>query len=383
MSARASAALVLGLAGCAATYGRFEPGVAAPTKDSVAIAVVGGAGARGRAERETAKAVADVLAAARTGDRDSVVLLLGDYAPHRYARRRGRRAKQVPAGPVVATALAASPRVGTRFALRGVAERHHPSRQIEPSPHALVRIGADGRGDTLSRCKDRTCAVTAGDAAGLVDLVLLDLEPWRIPSAGDSVALARMTSLLDAIAAMPADTPRILVLSLPLEGAFETGLGAQFGTAATFHLLPPVLQQHLAAGMFVGVIAGGERALHLAPDLTPAIQRSDRVWLRAPVWQVVSGNANDPAKGRISRRSIWRGGIVHQPAVSSFAPGFAVVRVDGSANVTIDLVAQHRGKWTTARTSLPLRPAANPVPGPTRQLSPCPFCTDVPAGERP
>lgn len=373
--------------GCAASYGRFERGVAEPPKDSVAIAVLGGAGARGPAEDETARAVSDVLAASRTADRDGVVLLVGDFAPHRYARGRGRRSKGLGASPVVTSAVAASSRVGTRFAVRGVAERHHAAGNIEPVAHALVRIGANGRGNTLSRCEGKTCTVTAPESPGLVDLVVLDLEPWRLPSKGDAAALARIDALLAAIAAMPADTPRILVLSRPLEGAHETGLGSQTsrgsGAAATYHLLPPALQRHIQAGMFVGVIAGGERSLHLSRDLTGAIQRSDRVWLRAPVWQVISGNASDPSAGRVSRRAIWRGGIANQPEVTTFAPGFAVVRVDGTENVTIDLVARRRGRWETARATLPLRPAAHPSETAVRELNPCPFCPGKQSGERP
>lgn len=378
--------------GCAASYGRFERGVAEPPKDSIAIVVLGGAGARGRAEDDTARAVKDVLAASSTADRDGVVLLVGDFAPHRYARGRGRghrsrRSKGLGASPVVTSAVAASPRVGTRFAVRGVAERHHAAGNIEPVAHALVRIGANGRGDTLSRCEGKTCTVTTPEAPGLVDLVVLDLEPWRIPSKDDATAIARIDGLLAAIAKMPADTPRILVLSRPIEGAHETGLGSQSGgasgTAATFHLLPPALQRQIQAGMFVGVIAGGERSLHLSRDLTGAIQRSDRVWLRAPVWQVISGNASDPSAGRVSRRAIWRGGIANQPEVTTFSPGFAVVRVDGTDNLTIDLVARRCGRWETARATLPLRPAPHPAETAVGELNPCPFCPGQQSGERP
>jgi hypothetical protein len=369
--------------GCAGSHGRFERSTLAPPKDSVAIAVVGGAGARGRVERDTAKAIADALAASSTADRDGVVLLVGDYAPHRYARGRGRRAKHLEPSPVVTSALAASTRVGTRFAVRGVAERNHAAGKIEPVAHALVRIGSSGRGDTLSRCEGRTCTITTPDAPGLVDLVVLDLEPWRVPSKGDDAALARIDSLLAAVAAMPADTPRILVLSRPIEGAHETGLGNQRDTAASFHYLPPSLQRYVQQGVFVGVVAGGERSLHMTRDLTGAIQRSDRVWLRAPVWQVTSGNASDPSAGRVSRRAIWRGGIALQPEITTFAPGFAIVRVDGSAHATIDLVRRRRGKWETARANVPLRPAPHPAETSVRPLNPCPLCRDQPANEQP
>lgn len=374
-------ALTCGLWGCAVGHGELRRGVPAPPDDTVAIVVVGGAGADGPAARPTAAAVTDVIGAARTAERDVIVLLPGDYAPHRRARGRSRRANRRPAVPVVDAAIAATPRVGTRFALPGWAERGHERGAIAPAPSSVVRVGADGRGTPISRCDAAHCSIDAEAPPGLVDLVLLDLEPWRVPGE-DDVAVRRVDALLAAVAALPDTVPRVLVVSMPIEGAFEAGQGAQFGPASTFHALPPSVQRHLAAGVFVGVIAGGERSLHLTADLTEAIQRSDRVWLRAPVWQVVSGNANNPSAGRLLRRSVWNGSVALRPERSTFRPGFAVVRV-GTTSVTIDLLARRRGRWESARLALPLRPAPAPARGPTRALDFCLRCQDKPAGERP
>lgn len=381
-------ALACGLSGCALGHGEFRRGAPPPPGDTVAIVVLGGAGAHGPAAGPTSARVTEVIDAARTAERDAIVLLPGDYAPHRRARRRGARADRGAAAPVVDAAIAATPRVGTRFALPGWAERGHDRGKIAPTASSVVRVGADGRGTTISRCDAAGCRIDADAPPGLVDLVLLDLEPWRVPGKDDT-AVRRIDALLDAVAGMPDAVagmpdavPRVLVVSMPIEGAFEAGQGAQFGPAATFHALPPSVQRHLAAGVFVGVIAGGERSLHLTADLTEAIQRSDRVWLRAPVWQVVSGNANNPTAGRVLRRSVWNGGVALRPERSTFRPGFAVVRVDGTT-ATIDLLARRRGHWESARVALPLRPAPAPARGPTRALDFCPRCQDKPAGERP
>jgi hypothetical protein len=367
--------------GCALGHGEFTRGTPAPPEDSVAIVVLGGAGAHGPAARPTAEAVTAVIDAARTPERDAIVVLPGDYAPHRRARRRGARAGRGAAVPIVDAAIAATPRVGTRFALPGWAERTHGRGRITPTPSSVVRIGADGRGTTISRCDAAGCGLDPDAPPGLVDLVLLDLEPWRVPGKDDA-AVRRTDALLDAIAAQPETVPRVLVVSMPIEGAFEAGQGAQFGPAATFHALPPTLQRHLAAGVFVGIIAGGERSVHVTADLTEAIQRSDRVWLRRPVWQVVSGNASDPHAGRILSRTVWNNSVALRPERSSFRPGFAVVRVDAAA-VTIDLVVRRRGHWEATRAALPLRPADAPPRGPTRALDFCLRCDDTPAGERP
>jgi hypothetical protein len=374
-------ALAWGLWGCALGHGEFTRGVPAPPEDSVAIVVLGGAGAHGPAARPTAQAVTAVIDAARTAERDAVVVLPGDYAPHRRARRRSARADRGAAVPVVDAAIAATPRVGTRFALPGWAERGHGRGRITPTPSSVVRIGADGRGTTISRCDAAACRLDTEAPPGLVDLVLLDLEPWRVPGKDDTT-VRRTDALLDAVAAQPEAVPRVLVVSIPIEGAFEAGQGVQFGPAATFHMLPPSLQRHLAAGVFVGIVAGGERSVHLTADLTEAIQRSDRVWLRRPVWQVVSGNASNPSAGRVLRRTVWNNSVALRPERSSFRPGFAVVRVDATT-VTIDLLVRRRGHWEATRAELPLRPADAPPRGPTRALDFCLRCDDEPAGERP
>ncbi len=370
--------------GCMLGHGDFDRGLAPPVDGAVMIAVIGGAGGQGWAAPGTAAALTQVLDRARATGGRPVVVLPGDFSPHR--RARGHDTAAAGPSPVVAAAIAPPPNV--LIALAGLAERHHAHGPVAPTPTAVVRIDADGRGEILSRCESGACELVTTAAPGLVDLVALDLEPWRVPPPGGDAAQARVDSLLAAIAAAPGDTPRVLVLSLPVEGAHETGLGAQFGALATFHSLPPSLQRSIASGMFVGVIAGGERSLHVSPDLGGAIQRSVRTWLPAPMWQVVAGNASDPARGRIARRSAWRNGVGHLPPASSFRPGFAAVHVGTDGRVTIDLyirrrVARRGERWQTHRTTVPLRPAPHPPVAGTRRLTPCLRCDDVPANERP
>lgn len=361
------AALLATSTGCAAPRGLAHDGLPEPPRDAVAIAIVGGAAGDGPDASATAEALRDRLAMARAADRDAVVLLPGGWA-----------SRDTPS-PVVAQVIAATERVGTRFAITSPGETPDAS-AIRPTSLALVRVDADGRGQTLSTCAGDTCKI-AGAMPGIVELLLVDLAPWWAQDERSSEAVARLVSLLAAID-RDDQTPRILVLAEPVEGGFERGAGAQTRRQATFHTLPPALREAIASGLFVGVIAGGERSTHATADLGPVIQRSDRTWLRKPLWQVVSGNASDPVRGRGGRRSLWQRGTLYQPDVASFTGGFAIVWIHGD-RIELDVVARHRRGWRHGRLSLPLRPVTHTEPGTMPHLAPCPRCTDLPASERP
>jgi hypothetical protein len=355
-------------AGCAAPHGLVRPGLPEPPRDAVAIAIVGGAAGDGPDASATATALRDQLASARASQRDAVVLLPGGWAS-----RNG------PPSPVVTQVLAATERVGTRFAITSPSEAPDAS-AIRPTALALVRIDADGRGQTLSTCAGDTCQI-AGGLPGVAELLLVDLGPWWAQDERSPQAVRRLVSLLAAIDRSD-PTPRILVLAEPVEGAFERGAGAQTRRHATFHTLPPALREAIAEGLFVGVVAGGERSTHATADLGPVIQRSDRTWLRKPVWQVVSGNASNPVLGRGGRRSLWQRGTLYQPELASFSGGFAVAWIHAN-RIDLDVVARHRRGWRHGRLSLPLRPATRIEPSVVPHLAPCPRCTDLPASERP
>lgn len=370
---RVSATLVVAgtlaaMAGCSVPRGLSQAGLPEPPRDAIAIAIVGGAAGDGADATATARALSDRIARARADDRDAIVLLPGGYA------------NEGAASPVVAQVVATTERVGTRFAIASPDEPRNAG-AIRATTCALVRVGADGRGETLSSCDGPRCTIAAAPTPGVVDLVLLDLGPWWAQNEETAAANARMTSLLGSIDRADT-TPRILVLAEPVEGAFERGAGAQRRRHATFHTLPPVLRDAIATGVFVGVIAGGERSTHATADLGPVIQRSDRTWLAKPVWQVVSGNATDPVRGRGGRRSLWQRGTLYLPDVASFSGGFAVAWIHGE-RIDLDVVAHEGRRWRTGRVSLPLRPAAKPQPATMPHLTPCPRCDDFPANERP
>ncbi|MBX7083772.1 MAG: hypothetical protein K1X88_31470, partial [Nannocystaceae bacterium] len=269
----------------------------------------------------------------------------------------------------------------TVLALPGAAERNRPS-VVRSSAHAVVRVRAGGSTEVISSCADDRCSVRDDAAPGLVDLVLLDLQPWyRAGGKADDAAVARAMSLVESVARQPSHSLRVLALSVPVEGGFELGLGSNLDPIATFHLLPPALQQALIDGVFDGVIAGSERALHLQRDLSPAIARTDKVYLRRPLWQLVSGNAADPSAGRLARRLRWVHGVGLQPEYASFAPGFAVLHLhDGPPRAT--LVAWRRRRWVTATIALP-RAGAAPGPRVLPGMTPCLRCTAVPSTDKP
>lgn len=355
--------------GCTVPRGLGRAGLPEAPRDAVAIAIVGGAAGDGADATHTASALHDQLGAARFSDRDAIVLLPGGYATSGTSTP-----------PVVAQVVADTGRVGTRFAIASPTEPKNTG-AIRSTTCALVRVGADGRGETLSTCEGTRCTIAAPPMPGVVDLVLLDLGSWWTATGDTANANARRESLLAAIDRTDT-TPRILVLAEPVEGAFERGSGAQRQRHATFHTLPAELREAIAAGVFVGIIAGGERSTHATADLGPVIQRSDRTWLTKPVWQVVSGNATDPVRGRGGRRSLWQRGTLFVPDVAAFSGGFAVAWIHGD-QVDLDVVAREGRRWRSGRVTLPLRPAAKPQPAAMPHLAPCPRCADFPVNERP
>lgn len=377
---QATLAAALSLAtGCAMHRGAFEPGLAAPATDRVAIAIVGGAGAVGPAATPTATALHDALAPHAR----ATVLLLGDFTPHRRAHR-GRRVDPSDA-PAPVTAAVLGLRGAQVFALAGDAELGVTTHNPATRDAAVVRIAADGTARVISSCDVARCRIDGDGDGGVVELVLLDLQPWtRDRGRQADAAVARSLTLLDALATTPSSTPRVLALYLPVEGAFEHGLGSNHDPSAIFHRLPEALQRALQSGMFAGVVAGGERSLYVQPDLAAAIARSDRVFLERPLWQVVSGNAAAPRRGRIALRSAWVRGVGYRPPVATSEPGFAVLELGGEAPPRVRLYAQRHRHWLSTTVPLPIAPReGDQAPRTMPNMTPCMRCLDVPANERP
>lgn len=387
---------------------------AAPTagsgSDGVELVLLANVAPEDRGARAVAQRVRAVLAE----DRPRVVLWLGNVAAApmvsatKRAERRGPRCRALPdawAGPAAAALAAEIEQMGSdrSFAVPGVLDHrcgHAPAlREGQPwrmpASHYVLRVHTDGTFAQRAACSDGGCvfggsAPPASGAPPLVDLVVIDLAPWLHPAADpdarrrDELQVQALEALLTAVAAVPPEAapPRLLVSSVPVEAAGEHGLGALWPDA-TFHGLPPQLQAMLVEGHFAGVLAGHDRSLQATPDLTDAIKRADRAWLRAPVFQVVAGAVSAPNRraGMALRPRRLRTSQAYAPAVWSDSPGFAVVHVR-EHEAELVLHARRGQHWETASLTVPLRPSAHPSRTPSPPMAPCRDCPAIPASER-
>jgi hypothetical protein len=390
-------------------WSRAAP-VAASGGDGVELVLLANVAPEDRGARAVAQRVRAVLAE----DRPRVVLWLGNVAAEPMvsatmrAERRGPRCRALAdawAGPAAAALAAEVERIGgdRSFAVPGVLDHrcgHAPAlREGQPwqlpASHYVLRVHTDGSVALRAACGDGGCvfegfASPASDAPPLVDLVVIDLAPWLHPGADpdararDELQVRALEALLTAVAAVPpqAVPPRLLVTSVPVEAGGEHGLGALWPDA-TFHGLPPQLQAMLVEGHFAGVLAGHDRSLQATADLTDAIKRADRAWLRAPVFQVVAGAVSAPNRraGMALRPRRLRTSQAYAPAVWSDSPGFAVVHLR-EHEAELVLHARRSQHWETASLAVPLRPSPHPSRTPSPPMSPCRDCPAIPASER-
>ncbi|MBC8070200.1 MAG: hypothetical protein IAG13_17840, partial [Deltaproteobacteria bacterium] len=274
---------------------------------------------------------------------------------------------------------------GSVISIAGVAERQGQA-PASSSGSAVLRIDRDGHVRTVSRCEARSCSLNSDGATDdVLELVVLELAAWRTAPIGDDDPLARIEGLLDALSAASSTIPRVLVLELPVEGGLEHGLGALGSPTATFHNLPSRLQQAVQDGVFVGVIAGGEAGVHATHNVGRAIQRTDKTWLRSPVWQVVSGRASGPVAGHGAwwRHTALARGVGFRPELATLARGFAVLTVGIRDDATLDVYVLRRRTWWRARVQLPLSVTPPSGPRDAPNMAPCMRCDEVPPGERP
>lgn len=268
----------------------------------------------------------------------------------------------------------------------------HPFRM--PATHYVLRVLDDGSTQIRARCADGTCRFDRTPAPSerrpLVDLVVVDLSPWLYPSSEpaarrrDEQQVQALDVLLQTLAQTPprAAPPRLLVSSVPVEAAGEHGLGT-LRPDATVHNLPTELQTLLVEGHFAGVLAAHDRSLYATPDLSDALKRADRIWLRTPVFQVVAGAVSRPnnrAAMALRRRRVRRSQAFHPPVWSDHA-GFAVVHLlPDQARITLH--ARRGRRWETASMPVPLRPEPHPATTPSPVMTPCRDCPPIPAIER-
>jgi len=393
---RASLGCALALAGCVTHRGPWHDGPAPPAEpEAVTIVALGGAGRGGAAAEHSAEALDRVLADSRARGRPATVLWLGDAvasnplgvprcpdAGEAWTRDGIRDLARVVREHVAAGGASLGVPGAAEWRC-GAATAGAPLTWTAP---ALVRIDDRGRATVASGCDAKGCSIAKTQTPARLELVLLDLWPWMRPN--DVVdapgRVARTEALLAALPHGESMPPRVLVLVLPIEGALARGQGGRGRPLATFHNLPPVVQDAILGGEFIGVIAGGEHAQYTARDVGWPIRRTEKVWLRQPVWQVVSGAVADAnaRPGAAYRRSAVAHGIGWEPAVRTDHPGFTVVSVadDGAQAV---LSARVRRRWQHARVALPLSVAPHPRQGAAPVMAPCLRCTSVPANERP
>ncbi len=171
--------------------------------------------------------------------------------------------------------------------------------------------------------------------------------------------------------------PRILVVHMPIETAASVGLGAGEAMASYRHF-PPVLQEAIARGTFVGVLAGHARTLEAEDDLAPAIRRTAKRWMLAPVFQVVSGTAGNPnGVAGTGRTAIpYFRSMASQPELVTTHPGFATLHITRE-RIEVTLHARRLGRWERASLSFAtLRP---PLPSatPPAPMAPCLRCDPI------
>jgi hypothetical protein len=379
--------------------------VALPEHDeSVALIVLGDAGAPGEDAGRVAQRLDRVLAHERRRGHGAIVLWLGNNispvsegGPCPALTNAWQRPGSEALAGVVRAHIAAG---SSSFAALGEDEWRcgyidtltdgersaavHPWSM--PAPHYVVAVDRRGRAEVRSRCAGDRCSLVPPRGDPIVELVFVDATTWSIPPESPAAvvrsrrALAQLQSLLGALAREPdRRTPRILVSHLPIEAASVHGYAAHEADS-TFVLLFPPLQDSLRSGGFVGVIAAHDSQLHIVPDLGPAIFRSARTWIERPVFQVVASASERPRDSAfLNAARLSSEALV--PPVQMHEPGFAVLHV-GEAVARVDLHGRGHAGWRVASATVALRPAKRPRRTEAHRTAPCLRCPDVPVHQR-
>jgi hypothetical protein len=278
---------------------------------------------------------------------------------------------------------------GWRCGLTGYEAAFAPLPYQQPGLAYVLRVSTAGTVTLASSCEALTCTVTPADDDTLVELVALDTSTWHYRElAGDDldqVMLAQQSSLLAALAQQPW-RPRILVSPIPVETAGSHGLGGRNQRTA-FHYVPEFIQQALADGQFVGVVGALERSLQVSADLSGAILRSQRRFVDAPIFEVVSGSAGGASHTLPTSR-----GTSLMPDLESEHTGFASMAIS-SRDVQVFVHARVAARWRVAGLAFPLEPARLEPLREAPTIHPCPTCDPhsgasggdvfVPRGKRP
>lgn len=357
---------------------------------------MGDPGAPGRTPAAVARGVSETLAAERSAGRSPVVLWLGDN----LLRGRGKldcaaasslwtregidelakvvRSHTRAGGSAFTLPGESAYRCGARASLREDAD--HPAAQ--PGVHYVVDLLASGATRVASTCNEGTCTplVASGTDAPTAQLVFVDLTPWIAgarPAEHDR-DLRSLDALMTALQATPGP-PRILVATYPVEAAGFHGDGGG-DPDSTVHTLAPPVGRALAAGVFVGTIAGHDRATYASSDISDGTIRGDRVFLPHPVFQVVSGAASAPDVRHGWRRLRFNSSVALVPERYTPRPGYAVLRLGETSAATLH--AYRGGRWQTAVVPVTLRPAERPRLVDVPSTNACLRCPELPYNER-
>jgi hypothetical protein len=370
-----------------------EDPVPAPSS-APSLVIVGEAGAPGRTPGAVAEGLATTLAAERNAGRTPIVLWLGDVLLDGRGRldcdaastawdRPGVKAL---AGVVRGHAQAggsafslpgeAAYRCGARAALR--ADPNRPATQ--PGVHYVIDVLASGETRVASACEAGACTALKDASDAHVQLVFVDLTPWiagRRPAESDQ-DLRGLDALMRQLEAQPGP-PRVLVANYPVEAAGYHGSGGG-DPDSSVHTLAPAVLRALQAGVFVGAIAGHDRAIYANADISSGTIRSDRVFLPHPVFQVVSGAASHPDVKRGWRRLRFNSSLALVAKRYTPRPGYAVVQLGDTPAVTLH--AYRTGRWQTATVPLTLEPTPRPALVEVPSTAPCLRCPALPYNER-
>lgn len=362
------------------------------------LVIVGDPGAPGRTPSAVARGISETLAAERSAGRNPVVLWLGDN----LLRRRGQldcaaassawtregvdelvsvvRSHTQSGGSAFTLPGEAAYRCGARASLRQ--DSDHPATQ--PGVHYVVDLLASGATRVASTCNDGTCTPLAeggnGTDAPTAQLVFVDLTPWIAGArpAERDLDLRSLDALMTALQETPGP-PRILVATYPVEAAGFHGDGGG-DPDSTVHTLAPPVGRALAAGVFVGTIAGHDRATYASRDISDGTIRGDRMFLPHPVFQVVSGAASAPDVRHGWRRLRFNSSVALVPERYTPRPGYAVLRLGETSAATLH--AYRAGRWQTAVVPVTLRPAERPRLVDVPSTNACLRCPELPYNER-
>lgn len=367
----------------------------APTTASgPSLVIVGEAGAPGRTPAQVARGVADTLAAERAAGRAPVVLWLGDLlidgrgkvdcsaAVDPWGREGVEALSEVVrtharnGGPAYSLPGEAAYRCGARGSLRTDPKR--PTAQ--PGTHFVVDVMPSGDTRVAATCNDGACSALPEASDAQLQLVFADLTPWIAGPrpAADDEDLRSLEALMQELEASPGP-PRVLVSNYPVEAAGFHGNGGG-DPDSSIHTLAPTVTRALEAGVFVGAIAGHDRATYASEDISDGTLRSNRVFLPHPVFQVVSGAASRPDVRSSWRRLRFNSSIALLPERYTPRAGYAVVRFGDTPEATLH--AYRGGRWQTSSVAFTLEPQPRPALVRVPSMAPCMRCPAVPYNER-